>query len=114
MNIDGEGYEVKYDNSNGRVLCSGSLRLHGSDEYQPILNLLIKAADEGHETIVLDLSGLQFLNSSGINMFSKFILRLRKDDKPQIVVRGSATYPWQSKSLKNFQRLLPRLTLVIE
>ena len=114
MHIDGEDYEVKYDNSNGLVLCSGSLRLHGSDEYQPILNLLIKAVDEGHEKIVLDLSGLQFLNSSGINMFSKFILRLRKDDKPQILVRGSATYPWQSKSLKNFQRLLPRLTLVIE
>tara|TARA_B100000519_G_C14129392_1_gene384448 strand:+ start:170 stop:514 length:345 start_codon:yes stop_codon:yes gene_type:complete len=114
MKIEKEDYEVEYDISNGLVRCSGSLRLHGSDEYQPILDLLVKAADEGHEKIVLDLSGLQFLNSSGINMFSKFILHLRKHDEPQIVVRGSATYPWQSKSLKNFQRLLPRLTLVMD
>jgi hypothetical protein len=30
------------------------------------------------------------------------------------VLKGSHQFPWQEKSLKNFQRLLPRLQLEVE
>ena len=56
---------------------------------------------------------LQFLNSSGINTLSKFILQVRKHNVSQVVVQGSARFPWQEKSLKNLQRLLPALQLDI-
>jgi hypothetical protein len=103
---------VQYDEAASTVRCSGSFRLHG-DEYKPVLDLLGHAADAKPATLTLDVRELQFLNSSGINTLSKFILQVRKHNVSQVVVQGSARFPWQEKSLKNLQRLLPALRLDI-
>ena len=63
--------------------------------------------------MTLDLRQLQFLNSSGINALSKFILHVRNQKVSQVLVQGSARFPWQEKSLINLQRLLPTLKLEI-
>jgi hypothetical protein len=112
MEISHEDYQVRYDAATATVRCSGSFRLHG-DEYQPVLDLLTQAADAKAATLTLDVRELQFLNSSGINTLSKFVLQVRKHAASQVVVQGSTRYPWQEKSLKNLQRLLPALTLDI-
>ena len=113
MDISHDDDQVNYDEANAVVTCRGSFRLHGGDAYQPILDLLITAADSRAERLTLDVRELQFLNSSGINTLSKFILRVRKNQSSQVVIQGSAQFPWQAKSLKNFQRLLPDLQLDI-
>ena len=114
MDITHADYQVQYDAENAVVACRGSFRLSGGEEYQPILELLIGAADSKPEVLTLDVRELQFLNSSGINTLSKFVLHVRKQGESQVVIRGSASFPWQTKSLKNFQRLLPGLTLEID
>lgn len=114
MEITHEDYQVQYDEGTGVIACQGSFRLHGGEEYKPILDLLISAADATPDTLTLDVRELQFLNSSGINTLSKFILQVRKHKLSQVVIQGSARYPWQEKSLKNFQRLLPGLKMEIE
>jgi len=114
MDIAHADYQVRYDEADGVVTCQGSFRLRGGEEYQPILELLIKAADAMPDMLTLDVRELRFLNSSGINMLSKFILQVRKHKVSQVVVRGNASFPWQTKSLKNFQRLLPGLQLEID
>ena len=111
MDITHEDYQVHYDEANAVVRCQGSFRLHGGEEYQPILDLLIAAADDKPQTLTLDVRELQFLNSSGINTLSKFILRVRNHQVSQVLIQGSARFPWQEKSLKNFQRLLPGLRM---
>ena len=58
-------------------------------------------------------AGVVTLNSSGINTLSKFILHVRNHKVTQVVVQGSARFPWQEKSLINLQRLLPTLKLEI-
>jgi len=113
MDISHADYRVQYDEVNGIVACQGSFRLHGSEEYQPILDLLISAADARPDTLTLNVRELQFLNSSGINTLSKFILQVRKHKVSQVVIQGSDRFPWQAKSLKNFERLLPGLKLEI-
>ncbi len=113
MEITQDDYQVYYDEANAVVTCRGSFRLHGGEEYQPILDVLIAAADSNSEKLTLDVRELQFLNSSGINTLSKFILRVRKNQVSQILIQGSTRFPWQAKSLKNFQRLLPGLQLEI-
>ena len=105
-------YQVHYDEANSTVRCLGSFRLQG-EEYKPVLDLLLKAADAKPATLTLDVGELQFLNSSGINTLSKFILHVRKLGSSQVVVRGSTRFPWQEKSLINLQRLLPALKLEI-
>ncbi len=114
MDIVHEDYQVRFDEANGVVTCQGSFRLRGAEEYQPILDLLIRAADAMPSTLTLDVRELQFLNSSGINTLSKFVLQVRKHQASQVVIRATPSFPWQAKSLKNFQRLLPGLRLEID
>jgi hypothetical protein len=64
--------------------------------------------------MTLDLRNLAFVNSSGISMLSKFVLSMRKKKGVQLVVLGSNDMPWQGKSLKNLEKLLPGLKLEIE
>jgi hypothetical protein len=114
MEISHTDYHVSYDAGTATVTCQGSFRLQGSAEYEPILQLLTEAADAKPTTLTLDVRALQFLNSSGINTLSKFVLHVRKYNASQVVIKGSSQFPWQQKSLKNFQRLLPGLHLEIE
>ena len=110
MKIENENYTLDSDESSN-VSISGSLRLNGMDEYAPILDAL--RAPLAGANMTLDLSGLEFLNSSGIAMLSKFIIEARGIDGMQLTINGSAQVPWQGKSLKNLQRLFPALELNI-
>jgi hypothetical protein len=114
MDIVHDDYQVHYDAATATVICQGSFRLRGTEEYAPILQALTAAADAQPATLTLDLRTLQFLNSSGINTLAKFVLHARKYHATQVVMKGSHLFPWQEKSLKNFQRLLPGLQLEIE
>ena len=114
MDIVHADYEVHYDAATATVVCQGSFRLRGTEEYAPILQVLTAAADAQPATLTLDLRTLQFLNSSGINMLAKFVLHARQYKATQVVMKGSYHFPWQEKSLRNFQRLLPRLYLEME
>lgn len=111
MEIKTDDYRIWYDPQTTTVYCQGSLRLSGMAEYAPIAELLDEAASQEQSPIVLDLQGLEFLNSSGISMLSKFVIKVRHKKTVNLVVRGSKSIPWQGKSLKNLQRLMPSLSL---
>jgi len=112
--VKGEDYTVEGDITSGTVNFTGELSLGGPKEYEPISNLLNEIAANDPEIMTLDLRNLAFLNSSGISMLSKFVVNLRKKRGIQLVVLGSSSMPWQGKSLKNLERLLPGLKLEIE
>jgi hypothetical protein len=111
MEIKTEQYRICYDRETATVSFSGSLRLSGPEEYQPITQLLGDVADAETGKITLNLQQLEFLNSSGISMLSKFIIEVRKKATVQMAVQGSQSIAWQAKSLKNLQRLMPALIL---
>ena len=110
MEIVNDDYAVKYDLENNTIVCSGSFRLTGL-EYAKVTEILNAAADARSEVLTIDLTELQFLNSSGINTLSKFIIRLRKHKASQVNVKGNSKFAWQKKSLANFKKLLPELAL---
>lgn len=105
--ISESAYSISYDAETATVKCQGYFRLRGSEEYAPLMNLLNNVADLGLEELSLDVSALEFLNSSGINTLSKFVLRVRKVGSTKLNILASEDYPWQKKSLRNFQKLLP-------
>ncbi|MEG4346854.1 hypothetical protein QUB70_26780 [Microcoleus sp. A003_D6] len=111
MEIKTEDYRICYDPSTTTASFVGSLRLSGPAEYAPIVQLLGEVADVEPAKITLNLQQLEFLNSSGINMLSKFIIEVRKKAGVQIAVQGSQRIAWQGKYLKNLQRLMPGLQL---
>ena len=111
MEIKTEDYNIWYDAAAKAVICQGSLRLGGMEDYTPIEQLLEDVVAQQPQNLTLNLRGLKFLNSSGINVLSKFVIKARQQKNMQLVVRGSTNIPWQGKSLKNLQRLLPSLEL---
>lgn len=114
MEIRTEHYSIYYDKLTETAIFNGSLRLSGIEEYDPIVQLLNDLAEQQPSTITLNLRQLDFLNSSGINVLSKFVIKVREKGNIQMVVLGSNEVPWQGKSLKNLQRLMPSLNLVLE
>ncbi|MDM8522590.1 hypothetical protein QUF80_04390 [Desulfococcaceae bacterium HSG8] len=114
MEIKGEDYQVAYDPETATLICEGALRLRGASGYEDIVKLFNEVADQKPSAITLDLKGLRFLNSSGINALSKFVINVRNKKACELVIRGTNQYPWQGKSLRNFQRLMPALKLELE
>ncbi len=114
--ITGEEYSVEYNPNTQAVTFIGSMRLRTSEEYAPINELLHQAHDatSDGETLTLDFSELKFLNSSGINVVSRFVIAARKAAKVSLVVKGSQEIYWQKKSLTNLQRLWPKVKIEIQ
>ncbi|NJK68066.1 MAG: hypothetical protein HC789_22970 [Microcoleus sp. CSU_2_2] len=114
MEINTKDYSILYDRATETITCCGSFRLSQTEEYAPIVQLLNEVADKEPKTITLDLRKLEFLNSSGIKILSKFAIKVRQQKNTMIVVKGSKQIPWQGKSLKNLQGLMPSLHLELE
>ena len=112
--IKGDDFNISYESQTTTLRFQGSLRLGGAQSYQPVMELLDVVQAEKPDLITLDLKGLEFLNSSGISMISKFVINVCKQNISKMLVKGSSTIPWQSKSLKNLKRLMPSLQLVLE
>ena len=112
--IKEDDYAVRADSETNTIAFSGLMSLGGPKAYAPISDLMNDLASEEPEEMTLDLRQLEFLNSSGISMLSKFVLGLRKKRAVQLIILGSDEMPWQGKSLKNLQKFLPSLKLEIE
>ncbi len=112
--IKGEDYSIQYDPESLTVCFQGELSLGGPTEYAPIAELLDEVANPEPPTITLNLKKLEFVNSSGISMLSKFVISVRKKKTIQLLVLGSNEIPWQQKSLRNLEKLLPTLKLQLE
>jgi hypothetical protein len=110
VEIKTDDYSVKYQSDIATVFLRGFLRLPGMPEYESIMNLLLDAIDEV-PTLTLNLQELEFLNSSGISMLSMFVVKVRNQGQAQLVIQGSNKVLWQTKSLRNLQRLMPSLKL---
>lgn len=114
QNFKNEDYQVTYDSDTTTISLGGTLRLSGLEQSNPIIQVLNDALDADPETITLNLRQLKFLNSFGINMLSKFVINARKKQTKSLVILASRKIPWQGKSLKNLQKLMPTIQLELD
>lgn len=107
MELKLEDCSVYFFPESRTVFFKGAMRLASLQEYEPISELLNRAAEvvSPPHKLVIDVTALQFLNSSGITMISLFVIAVRNSKKCQLAIRGSRRVAWQSKSLGNFKRL---------
>ena len=109
--INGESFEIRLEEDNSTIHFKGALRLSGMEDYRPILEMLKETLINPAAPIVLDLRELDFLNSSGITMFSRFVIEARDHAGINLQVLASDAVPWHARSLKNLQRLMPSLNV---
>jgi hypothetical protein len=114
--LTGEDYSVQHNPGTQAVIFMGSIRLQTMDDYAPIRSLLDAAVDAtgSGATLLLDFRNLRFLNSSGINTISRFVIDARKQDSVMLKVVGNQEIYWQQKSLTNLQRLWPKVKIDIQ
>lgn len=91
----------------------GTMRLSGTEAYAPIQAMMSEVLNSAQKGITLDLTGLEFLNSSGINLLAKFAIDVRNRQTMALTVLGASRIPWQPKSLPNLKRLFPATVLQI-
>ncbi|AFY54972.1 hypothetical protein Riv7116_2462 [Rivularia sp. PCC 7116] len=109
LEVKGENFHIVYNNNSRVVDFSGRVRMRGLQEYSIVFDLFDKVIEINQDVITLDLQNLELINSSGIDMLSKFIITTRKKKTVQINIIGSSSRNWQTRLLKNFQRLMPKL-----
>jgi hypothetical protein len=134
MEIIGKNYRIIYDPTNTTINFQGILRLYGaagyvslddfkksrtSDKtsqrqngsavYSSLMEMFNEILKQQPTTVTLNLRELQALNSSGINVLSKFVIKVRDHKASQLIVQSTRQFPWQRKLLKNLQKLMPDL-----
>ncbi|MEQ8998963.1 MAG: hypothetical protein RID53_20875 [Coleofasciculus sp. B1-GNL1-01] len=109
MNIETEDYTIWYEPTTTTVYFKGLLRESLITDYKPIEELLDQVMVQELPLITMNLQQLEFLNSSGMSVLSRFVIRVRKQKTTQLRVIGSRQMPWQEKLLSNWQRLMPNL-----
>lgn len=114
IEIKDTDYSVQYDPTTQTVAFRGELQLSGMDDYTPIITLLDDVVEQEPSVLTLDVRELEFLNSSGINMLLRLVIKVRDRTNMQLIVLGANRVPWQSRSLQTLKRLMPRLDLKLE
>ena len=112
MEIKTNDYRVWAEGSS--IHYEGTMRLSGTEAYQPIQAVMDSVLAARPPLIILDLTELEFLNSSGINLLAKFTIEVRKQAVTALAVKGSTRIPWQGKSLQNLKKLHSAVNLVID
>lgn len=114
MQIKGDSYSVFYDPEKNTIDIFGSIRLRGTEQYKAILDLLLSALEQSSEAgLILNVTNLDYLNSSGINTIGKFIIHARDKNIGSLKILGNNSIQWQRKTLQNLQRLWTKLSLEI-
>jgi hypothetical protein len=110
-NIKGESFEIRLEDDNSTVFFRGALRLSGMEDYAPIFEMLKGTLIDPSLPIVLDVRELDFLNSSGITMFSRFVIEARDRVGVDLYFLASESISSHARSLNNLQRLMPALEI---
>ena len=89
---------------------SGSMRLPSPLSYDQPFSALKDSIETATEKLNVNITQLEFLNSSGITSLARLIILCRQLDK-EIELTINKQIPWQNRSLSSLQHLWEKLTI---
>lgn len=102
-------YAVECPAGSDTALVRGVLRLGSPAAYDsvfaPVRDRIVK-----RETSTIDLTGVTFMNSSGIRALASLVL-LAKDAGVSLCIVASERVPWQKKTVASFRAMSPGLSV---
>jgi hypothetical protein len=106
---EGAQYGLRID-ANGLAILSGVMRLASQDAYEhefaAVRERLVRDS-----SLDIDLTGVQFMNSSGIRWLCVLVLEAKELGAPASI-RGTSAVAWQVKSLPGLRAIYDRLTIL--
>lgn len=102
--IQEEKYSIEYINDENKIVFKGELLLKSIENYNEIMDFIFEYAKSMEEPLILDLTQLKIINSSGIAALCLFLIKIKNDDI-RITVHASKYIGWQVYSLKDLKQL---------
>lgn len=112
MTRERQEFTIERGSAPGAWVLSGVMRLESPQAYASALAPLV-AEGARRAPLDLDLSGVLFLNSSGIRALADVLVAAREKGRP-ITLRGRSAVPWQKKLANSFTGLLPDLVVWLD
>lgn len=107
MSADGE-YTLEMHTGGARL--RGVMRLVSPTAYRSAFAALHDRLEATGDPFELDVSKLEFLNSSGITALSRLVMQARAREVPMVIVLDEGI-PWQKKTLPSLAKLYPKIVL---
>lgn len=99
-------------NSPGTAKLLGTLRLPSPTAYDEPFSHIKSGIDSSSE-YTIDVTELEFLNSSGLTAIARLFMHARKCNTPLTIIANEST-PWQKKSLVSLKMLWDQITIELQ
>ncbi len=96
----------------GRASVSGVLRLPSLKAYESALEPVRSGLSNAAAVYTVDVTDLQFINSSGITALSRLVVQARSEDKG-LVFRINRSIAWQERTLTLLKRLYAKVEVEV-
>jgi hypothetical protein len=92
------------------AVLTGVMRLESTQAYDRLFQPIRSELETSRERYTVDLSGVLFMNSSGIRALGTLVLAAKKGNV-SLRIRGLSSVPWQKKTLASLRLLHTGLEL---
>jgi len=108
--IETESYTLSYVDEDNKIVIKGNLRLQSLKKYEEIMSFITEKAIHNEKQLLMDLSELTILNSSGIASLSLFLIKMR-DSGEKLKIIANKYIHWQALSIEDFRDINPNLEI---
>ena len=112
MIINTEDYRVECIEE-GKAVLKGTMRLPSPTSYEQPFEPIKSGIEQQPGLYIIDISELEYLNSSGLTAFARLFILARTKETPLKIV-GKDSIPWQKTSIRSLQKLWDKIQIELQ
>jgi len=111
--LSNNDYCIEFSENSHKIAIKGTMRLPGHVYRESISPEILTFTEKIATDIELDLSELEYLNSSGISCISMYLTAI-KDTEQAVTIVGNRNFSWQSMSIENFNLCNENVKIIMQ